>query len=48
MLVRALELKDQVQVYINNCLTKRDLRGKIADKLIYKLTQLLEKNWLSL
>jgi hypothetical protein len=44
MLVRALELKDQVQVYVNNCLTKRDLRGKIADMLMYKLTQLLEED----
>jgi hypothetical protein len=44
MLARALELKDQIQIYVNNCLTKRDLRDKIADKLMHKLTQLLEED----
>jgi hypothetical protein len=37
MLTRALELKDQVQVYVNNCLIKRDSRGKIANEPIHKL-----------
>jgi hypothetical protein len=48
MLARALELKDQVQVYVNNCLAKRDSRGRIADEPIHKLTQLSEEDWLSL
>jgi hypothetical protein len=48
MLNRAIELKDQIQVYVNNCLVKRDSKGQIADKPIHKITQLSEEDWLSL
>jgi len=48
MLNRALELKDQIQVYVNNCLAKRDSKGQIADKPIHKIAQLSEEDWLSL
>jgi len=48
MLNRAIELKDQIQVYVNNCLAKRDSKGQIADKPIHKITQLSEEDWLSL
>jgi hypothetical protein len=44
MLSRALELKDQIQVYVNNCLTKRNSRGQIADEPMYKITQLTEED----
>ena len=48
MLNRALELKDQIQVYVNNCLAKRNSKGQIADEPIHKITQLSEEDWLSL
>ena len=34
ILTRTLELKDHVQVYVNNCRTKRDLKDKIIDEVI--------------
>ncbi|ERF76287.1 hypothetical protein EPUS_04144 [Endocarpon pusillum Z07020] len=45
MLVRVLELKNHIQVYVNSCQAKRDLKGKIADEAIYKLPQLTEDDW---
>jgi hypothetical protein len=44
ILARELKLKDQVQVYVNNCLIKRDSKRKIADELIYKLIQLSKED----
>jgi hypothetical protein len=38
MLSRALKLKDQIQVYVNNYLIKRNSRGQIADELMHKIT----------
>ena len=48
MLVRALELKNHIQVYVNSCRAKRDLKGRIADEAIQKHPQLTENEWIML
>ena len=48
MLVRALELKNHIQVYVNSCRAKRDLKGRIADEAIQKHPQLTEDDWIML
>ena len=48
MLVRALELKNHIQVYVNSCRANRDLKGKIADEAIQKHPQLTEDDWTTL
>ncbi|KAF7506415.1 hypothetical protein GJ744_011769 [Endocarpon pusillum] len=45
MLVRALELKNHIQVYVNSCRAKRDSRGKILDEAIRKHPELTEEDW---
>ena len=48
ILVRILELKNHIQMYVNNCRTKRDLKNKITDETIQKHIQLTEKDWIML
>jgi hypothetical protein len=48
MLVRALELKSHIQVYVNNCQAKRDLKGRVVDEAIQKHPILTENDWTTL
>ena len=48
MLVHALELKNHIQVYVNSCRTKRDLKDRIVDEAIQKHPQLTEDDWIML
>ena len=34
ILIRVLELKNHIQVYVNNCRVKRDFKNRIIDEVI--------------
>ena len=48
MLIRALDLKDHLQIYVNQCQAKRNAQGKITDEAIQKHRQLTEDEWASI
>ena len=48
MFVRVLELKNHIQVYVNNCQTKRNLKNRIVNEAIQKHPQFTKDDWTTL
>ena len=46
MLVYVLEFKNHIQVYVNSCRVKRDLKNRIVNEAIQKHSQFTENDWI--